>query len=331
MRGAARPPGIHANSSGRQRLQAYFNLGWREAHLTPAESVAANPNELAGDRAERLSLQRQQAMYLAELSDDAPLVALAAGPASAAAAPAQPRRQDPQWASRYSPQQWMHTAVVHTRKRGFKKQFVCFRKVVLPNGATTWVKGGAQLVDGHWKLLKNAVTRSGTNTAHRARLHEQVRSHQWRFWTQGKCRFTALGAVFRQMRERGVRVDVRSTPFFRAAQAQRRKAAAARRCARRDSPEAARTPSPPPAARPRPSQAPRPAAPTQPVPAASPIAVGGIRPSAAPARSAGPQRIPGGSRHADLLPPRRPVQPAPADFLEQCFAGARGRCRRHGQ
>jgi len=105
-------------------------------------ALPPTPTSWQGTRVERLSLQQQQAMYLAELSDDAPLVALAAGPASAAAAPAQPRRQDPQWASRYSPQQWMHTAVVHTRKRGFKKQFVCFRKVVLPNGATTWVKGG---------------------------------------------------------------------------------------------------------------------------------------------------------------------------------------------
>ena len=212
---------MHSDSA-----RTYFNLGWKEALLTPADSKVANKDEDVKDQQERFSLQNQQDMYYGEIPDDIRLASLLAAPGTEA--PRTSRRQEPTWAAKYSPQIWMHTAVVHKREKNFKKQFLCFRKIVLPSGRTRWVKGGTHMVGGHWRMLKRAVTRSCVNTKLKGRLREMVRSHQWRFWTQGQCRFAELGKVLAEMKAKGVQVQFRSTPFFRRAQAQRRIAVAKR-------------------------------------------------------------------------------------------------------
>jgi hypothetical protein len=142
-------------------------------------------------------------------------------------------RRDIVWASKYEKQSWSHTAVVHTSKKNRKRQFVCLRKVVLSDGAVVWVKGGTQQVDGHWRLLKNHVTRSACNTRARRQLRELVRSHQWRHIHGGVCRFTAMGHLLRSVRQDAVAQQKRETAAFARKQEQRKAAAAARHKRRR--------------------------------------------------------------------------------------------------
>jgi hypothetical protein len=221
---------IHTDSA-----RAYFNLGWREAKMTPLDDAGRNAHEAKSVQEERHALERVEGIYLASLPEDSALASLTKGPASLAdqeLVSRGRRRADPTWADRYRPQEWMHTAVVHKKKKGFKRQFVCFRKVVTPAGKVFWVKGGTQQIDGHWRRLKNNVTRSAVNTRLRGRLHQLVRTHQWRHWNLDKCRFSEMGKVLSARREQASIVEVRGTARFASKCAQRKAAAGARRCAR---------------------------------------------------------------------------------------------------
>ena len=218
---------VHTDSA-----KAYFNLGWKEPKMSVAEDLAENGSEAPHLRLERLGLEEMDGIYLQSLPEDSPLRSLAQGPGSLAArSAATPRRRDPTWADKYRSQEWMHTAVVHKQKKGRKRQFVCFRKVITPSGKVCWVKGGTQQIDGHWQKLKNHVTRSSINTRQRGRLHEYVRSHQWRHWTVSACRFAEIGKVLASRRELQSVVNIRDTCKFLQKSAQRKLAAAGRRCA----------------------------------------------------------------------------------------------------
>ena len=120
--------------------------------MSVAEDLAENGSEAPHLRLDCLGLEEMDGIYLQSLPEDSPLRSLAQGPGSLAArSAATPRRRDPTWADKYRSQEWMHTAVVHKQKKGRKRQFVFFRKVITPSGKVCWVKGGTQQIDGHWQ------------------------------------------------------------------------------------------------------------------------------------------------------------------------------------
>ena len=213
---------IHTDSA-----RAYFNLGWRAPR--PAEGAGAPDGQEAAAKRERQRVQ--------ELPEDAPLVALAQ---DAGGEPPRrqefPRQQEPEWAARYRQQKWVHTAVVHSKKPGRSRQFAPSRKLRFPTGREGTAAGGTQAIDGHWRSLKRAVTRSAVNTRRRGRLHSMVLSHLWRHWTQGSCRFTAFGQVLADHRAR--RADPspeearRAAAFLKQRVAQRQAASSARKFVR---------------------------------------------------------------------------------------------------
>ena len=276
---------IHTDSA-----KAYFNLGWKEARATREEDAAHNADEKADARAERHELERHHGIGAEDAPQELPLVALV--PEEAAPGPSDPPRrcQEPEWAGRYRAQKWIHTAVVHTKKQGKRRQFACRRKVVFPTGKIFWVMGGTQGIDGHWKRLKNAVTRSAINTRLRGRLRLMTLSHLWRHWAGGECRFTAMGKVLADHRAHRAAAPEGGRARTLARSAQRRAAANARKFAR---PATAPPPAPAPAAAPASAGLPPFAAPSptlaRPRPSSAPVLRGAYtHPRNDPVRAARP-------------------------------------------
>ena len=167
---------VHTDSA-----KAYRNLGWQGAPATerlPQELA----QELLGERPCPWRLEAQEEADEREEAERAEELGTLAG-------------RTEWWASRYRHLRLVHTAVVHKKKPGKRRQYVMMRRChFMPEdaevlrarghepflvGNVTWRKGGTQKVDGYWRTLRRRTANRGANSRIGDLMRRKVLAHQW--------------------------------------------------------------------------------------------------------------------------------------------------------
>ena len=167
---------VHTDSA-----KAYRNLGWQGAPATE-ELPQGLAEELVGERPSPWRWESQEEADERAEAEAAEELHTLAGRTEA-------------WASRYRHLRLVHTAVVHKKRPGRKRQYVVMRRCNLQPedanvlraagtdpflvGNATWRKGGTQKVDGYWRLLRQRVANRGVNSGLADQTRTRVLVHQW--------------------------------------------------------------------------------------------------------------------------------------------------------
>ena len=194
---------VHTDSA-----KAYRNLGWTGS-AADAEMPADLAGELTGERPAPWRWETQEEADERREAEAAAELGTLAG-------------RTEEWASRYRHLRLVHTAVVHKKRPGRKRQFVVMRRCrFMPEdaaalrtagtepfllGDTTWRKGGTQKVDGYWRLLRQRVSNRGANSGTvRDETRKRVLVHQWAHAAGPAVDlFEHLGATLKARRTRAV-------------------------------------------------------------------------------------------------------------------------------
>ena len=191
---------VHTDSA-----KAYRNLGWQGAPAVdrmPAELA----EELLGERPCAWRREAQAEADEREEAERAEELGTLAGRTEA-------------WASRYRHLRLVHTAVVHKKKPGRRRQYVMMRRChFMPEdaevlrergqepflvGNVTWRKGGTQKVDGYWRTLRRRTANRGANSRIGDLMRSKVLAHQWSHALgPGADLFRSLGEAFAARRAR---------------------------------------------------------------------------------------------------------------------------------
>ena len=190
---------VHTDSA-----KAYRNLGWQSS-----PSTAVPPADLVRQLLRRPSAwrwEKQEEEEEREVAERAEGLYTLAG-----------RKEE--WAGRYRHLRLVHTAVVHKKKAGKRRQYVAMRRCqfqaedaeVLRQGCrvdpflvgdVSWRKGGTQKVDGYWRMLRMRVANRGWNTS-RDELRRMVLVHMWSHTAGPGVELMAhLGGTMKQRRRR---------------------------------------------------------------------------------------------------------------------------------